>query len=300
MPYKKPVLLERTVPQQAVVAALLPSLMVLGGTAISLTGDLPKPVASSMGYFSSGVLLALLGINVLPSMYGNANTPMKKGGAAFGYLMGGALMLAMSSVALSESNKHRVKLEVINHSLTLVPENLTQGVFPFEAITSYLIATFVSGFLIGLTFQRDRNSVGLTVAATSGVQILFETLSISNLIEARGLPSWTLFVIDVLTITLVITGAYTGAKYEQVKATQKGVSAFFYYGFMGFVVAILQSYMTDTTSIQASRLREGEWYPPMWQYIGFMLLTTVEWTKRRGMANGGRSLAKPAAPLPVG
>jgi len=133
-------------------------------------------------------------------------------------------------------------------------------------VVAFLITIFVDGFIIGLTFDKEGKGVALTVAVTIALEAFFSSLTESRRLWNSDHPGWSTIILASLASALTMVGAYTSMKIVQLKHHHGGV--FWYFGFIGFVVAAMQDYVTDTTTVEAERDRGTAWYPPIFQFVG--------------------------------
>lgn len=238
--------------QQALVASSIPAMAVIGGSSVGAATGVPAEMNASLSYFTAGVLLAALGMKLIPEMLDNPITGWSKAAAAVGYLAGAALMIFIGTMESTES----------------------QG-FPWENTMAMIVFAFFNGFIIGVSFEEQSPVVALLVMFTIGLESFLDGLQETEKLKEKGSPEWTIPLTSVIAAGFLVLGTYAGTSIEGLKG---GSREPWYFVFIGVVMAVMQSYIVDV-SIPAAH-KSDKWYPAIFQFLGFIAAGAASWSRR--------------------
>jgi hypothetical protein len=282
---------------QAVLLSLMSVTTIAAGTATGDLARIPRLVTASFSYLTSGMLLALVGLRLIPELFETSDlvrpparavaggainmTSVEKGGAALGFIVGAGLMVGMGYLAFSQITAVDTTAGAPG-SLPVAPENLTValippdkavGVFPYGAIVAFLVIVLTNGVVIGITTDASRN-VGLAMSIVISIELYFSATEKASLLNERELDWWQTVVVALTACGAVMGGAAIGSVAGSSRSTRSG--AFGYYALIAFAVAATQSMISDAQSRAVWASPEEVW-PSSFQFVGFFILLVVDW-----------------------
>jgi hypothetical protein len=277
-----------TDPQLAVVAALVPVATLAAGGVVGNAVKLPAEVAVSFSYITTGLLIALVSIELVPELFFEAKKANDRAGAIFGFIAGAILLVGLQAGV--KQAKHAEEKVDVGH----VPSVALQGghgeehgaggsvkkKFPAASVAAYLIMLWMYGMVMGVSLESAHGMDGakkplvFTMAAAIAIDTFVSSTENAALLKESGRPWWESLVVDITAAALLLLGAFIGGELEMLKHNKtKGASAGFFF-ILGIGVASAMSIISSSQQ-HAAHSEVEEWYPPMFQYVGFLVILIV-------------------------
>lgn len=284
-----------TDPQIAVLTSLIPIGTMAAGAAVGNTVSIPSEVAACFSYMTTGLLVALVSIELMPEIFEQAKLRKDKTGAAVGFAIGAALLVGLLAGVETEKKKDvesatnagHDSAEKDNtavstkHAAEKKEEEEAPKPFPAAAVTAFLILLWMYGLIIGIGMevaksQKAAIALALVTASTLGLDTFLAATENAELLKERGRPWWESVVVDVSGAVVLILGAFLGGEMESMKHhSNNGAPGFFF--ILGIAVAASLSVISEAQQSVVEKEASPQWYPPIFLYVGFLVILLIQW-----------------------
>ena len=283
-----------TVPEISTLTALVPVATLTIGVAIGNRVVIPDGVSESFGYMTTGLLVALIAIDIMPEILHDARTTPERLGAAFGFVTGGVLligMLAAGDIMNTPKDDDPNVAPTLTTPATRLPSRVRSVIknepddqkelaFPIASVVSSFVLLLLDGLLIGIGLESSNETIIITLAmimaSTIGLDTFLTGVESAVLFKECKRPVWENYVITIVNCGLLLLGGFFGGALEKLKNTKKGTVGFFY--ILGTAMAtalamISQSHKTTVVTEKGPIV----WYPQIFLYLGFLIMLVTQW-----------------------
>ena len=306
--------------QLSTLAALVPVTTLIVGVVVGDHVKIPIGISESFAYMTTGLLVALVSLDLMPEILREAQTSSQRLGAAFGFVTGGAvlvgLLAAVDSMNTAKDNDSNSPVEAVVqrgravvqrgravvHRVSsasrgqtslkpiLVKESDEEKAlaFPIASVVSTFVLLLLDGLLIGIGLESSSESnmktLAMIMASTIGLDAFLSGVESAVLFEECKRPSWEIFLITGINCGLLLLGGFTGGMFEQLKQTKKGNVAFFYILGTATATALAVISQSQKTTV-ATETGPRAWYPQIFLYLGFLTMLIIQWQVKGLQAN---------------
>lgn len=274
----------------AVLAGLIPVATLSVGGIVGKTVVLPDQLSSSFSYMTTGLLVALVSIELMPEILTEAKKKRDRGAAVAGLIGAAAALIALLACVETEKKKElkdfeKEGIKVVTEGVNLVDVvTVKTQAFPVASVVSWLIILWMYGLIIGVGPEVALNTdAAKTLALITASAISIDTFLIgveaSAEIKRRGRPWWESMLVSVSGAALLLGGSLLGGKLEN--ARKHGNSSVGYFIILGIALASSLSLISQSqrATKEVEERNEGKnwWYPPIFLYVGFLIILHIQW-----------------------
>lgn len=266
----------------AVLAGLIPVATLSVGSIVGKTVVLPDQLSASFSYMTTGLLVALVSIELMPEILTEAKKKTERGAAVGGLTLGAAGLVALLACVETEKKKE------IAVSVPVPPVKPKVEAFPVASVVSWLIILWMYGLIIGVgpEIALDSKSVqtlALITASTIAIDTFLIGVESSEEIKRRGRPWWQSTLVSLAGALLLLGGSFLGGKLEN--ARKHGGSSVGYFIILGIALAASLSLISQsqraTKEVEERNAGQTWWYPPIFLYVGFLVILHIQWYAKR-------------------
>ena len=299
--------------QLSTLAALVPVTTLIVGVVVGDHVKIPIGISESFAYMTTGLLVALVSLDLMPEILREAQSSSQRLGAAFGFVTGGAvlvgLLAAMDSMNTAKDNDSNSPVEAVVQRGRAVVQRVSSAsrgqtslkpilvkesdeekalAFPIASVVSTFVLLLLDGLLIGIGLESSSESnmktLAMIMASTIGLDAFLSGVESAVLFEECKRPSWEIFLITGINCGLLLLGGFTGGMFEQLKQTKKGNVAFFYILGTATATALAVISQSQKTTV-ATETGPRAWYPQIFLYLGFLTMLIIQWQVKGLQAN---------------
>jgi len=278
--------------QLSTLAAFVPVTTLVIGVALGDNVKIPTGISESFAFMTTGLLVALVSLDLMPEIMREAHSTPQRLGAAFGFVTAGAVLVALLAVT---DSMNTVKANDLNSSvarergvlqpisvkrITNEPDEEEALFFPIASVVSTFVLLLLNGLLIGIGLESSPKSnmitLAMIMASTIGLDAFLTGVESAVLFEECKRPSWEIYLITTINCGLLLLGGFTGGILEQMKSTKKGNVAFFYILGTATATALAVISQTQKTTV-VTETGPSAWYPQIFLYLGFLTMLLTQW-----------------------
>ena len=278
----------------AVLAGLIPVGTLTIGGVVGKTVVLPDQLSSSFSYMTTGLLVALVSIELMPEILTEAKKKRDRGAAVSGLVGAAAALIALLACVETEKKKELKDLEkegitVVTEGVNLVDVDVPvvkvkAQAFPVASVVSWLIILWMYGLIIGIgpEVALDSNAaktLALITASAISIDTFLIGVEASEEIKRRGRPWWESMLVSLSGAVLLLAGSLLGGKLENAK--KHGNASVGYFIILGIALASSLSLISQsqraTKEVEERNAGKSWWYPPIFLYVGFLIILHIQW-----------------------
>jgi ZIP family zinc transporter len=237
-------------------AALVPVAAAAGGAALTAWRRPGAQFRSIVQHFASGVVFAVVGVEILPEVKAAHSIPEVVGGFAAGVL----LLLGLKAVLGGHGEAHE---EGEHH----------EEARGFARYVPYGVDIAIDGLLLGIGFAAGAVQGGLLTFGLAA-ELLALGLAVAAAELGRGAPTWRVVAVPTALSLLLLVGAVLGS------TLLAGASADVLAVVLSFGCAALLYLATEELLVEAHEVEETHRATAMF-FVGFLLVLVI------GMMNRG-------------
>lgn len=293
-----------TEPQIATLASLIPVATLVVGVTLGDRVAIPAVVSESFSYMTTGLLVALIALELIPEILHEAQSTKERVGAAFGFVTGAALLVGMLAAVDSWNRakgtgeeedappKKSVRPRARAIHGTEADANQAENeephrrlAFPAAAVSSSFILLLMYGLIIGIGLESTNNpqvvkTLALVTAGTISLDTFLNGVESAVLFKECSRPAWEVIVINAVGCGLLMVGAFTGGTVERFKHGKTGAFVFFF--ILGVATSCALSVVSQAQKPAAGKSEEDAdstraWYPSIFMYVGFLIILHAQW-----------------------
>jgi zinc transporter ZupT len=286
----------------AALASTIPVSTLFIGLTLGERVKVPEQVSASFSYMTTGLLVALISLELMPEILHEAKKNSDRAGAAIGVVTGAALLVGM--VAAVDSQHPPPSLEAATEAQ---PETTTKALhaegapaepqpkpapehaprerepFPAVSVASSLIILLMYGLIIGIGLESNDHKVVKTLAMVTAGALGLDTFLVgiesASLFAERGRPVWEPILINVIGAGMLVLGAFVSGRVEGMKSRRVG--SFFFFFILGVATSCSLSIVAQAQKSASEKQQKNvEWYPPIFMYFGFLVVLHAQWYSR--------------------
>lgn len=228
----------------SILFALIPAIFLLIGAAIASLFTPSKMIKSLVQHFASGVVFAVVAVELIPHMLtGEATWTI-----SFGFILGVGLVLGLHSFA------HKIR------------EKKWRTKLPLSMTSAIGIDLFLDGLLIGLAFLAGQSSGAFVAISLSACAFFLAFALMGKLKRLHFIPKWGLMIALALLLPL---GAAFGELFVMA------LPAEWFYEALAFGIAALLYLALEELFLDAHEEVHGGWICSGF-FLGFLAILLMK------------------------